>query len=1154
MGKIIRIKTVSLVKAPGYRSGEFKSPLSFSEGVNIVCGPNGSGKTTLSNGIRSTVFPFKKEGFEVYCTASDGTCDYDLSFSNGRQEQRCHQTGESRLPGVPAPDGAFSYGIQFVDLMQNAADDLAQMIRKEISYGIDMDKAKRESAETMPFPRAKLEAIENLKKRLSDSSENQHLAVELSRRIEAHEAAIAGLPSLQGRLVDCEQAIILKENTEKLADLQLRLEGFDVAIEKVSEDTLRRLDDLKQAYDKAASERQELVSRINALQQEKESIGIGSSVDPVRLRNRIERLSAVESDLGRARVGLDECRAACDSFQEQFGWLGFDSDEAPQGRASAAALLDALGRASAESEKVRGDLVIARRRLEMFDSERSPFGARLHGAFSDGVSSDGMSSDGEPADGEASDGKTSDGKIPAGKAPDGEENGLDARLHLRAELEEAKRRIQKAIGAPRKMRSLALPICIAALSLTLAIVLRSWIPSAAGVVALFGLMLAIRESKVRIDIPECVLDEFFITKSNNQTMEACLAALERIQASIDWLSELIARRRELEAAEAGFERWRARYSEAAAALGISIDDPGFEGRPFFNYSNEISKYLDALGKLGKAAIEVSNLEAARQSSLAQLSVMIGDRLDDSSLAIDKAHMAEEGLRRWNELEKAIAGDKRQLERSEEALKDASIKLDSFWAALGLEAGDEKALSSLAAGREEHQRIKDEISVLRSQMSVSAEAARLAESDRRALEELRAGLAEDIRNAEQRREELGRDRNEYGKLIDSDEIAQCRMELDRRLDDLRRDWEEYSIQFITPRIADEAAKTAISDKTPRLLELARAWMKRFTEGQHDVQFADDSFASYDSSKGMLFSTAALSSGTKAQLLLALRLAAIEVQEKEAAYPLFLDEVLANSDDQRSEAVAGALASIAKGRQVFFFSAQDNENGMILQKCREMGVPSAVINLDAREKTAGEALAFVPREHKSYRFDCPYDEWMKVNDVGSGKLHTPVQELSVWYLLSDVSILADCMDKGLFKVYQAVAAPSLSDLGLAEVRNAIEQARKLAISGRPPLVDQDSLNDLDLAARRKNLGYWQDTVRFVRENGPVSAKELLAAIDEKKVKGYSAQGLEAFASALTDGGFIDERTAVDIEVIIDSIRSQGFSPAAVNAAERYLRMLA
>ena len=99
-----------------------------------------------------------------------------------------------------------------------------------------------------------------------------------------------------------------------------------------------------------------------------------------------------------------------------------------------------------------------------------------------------------------------------GKFPDGEESGLDAQPSLMAELEDAKRRIQKAIGAPRRMRSLALPICIAGLSLTLAIVLRSWIPSAAGVVAMFGLMLAIRESKVRIDIPEDILDEFFITK------------------------------------------------------------------------------------------------------------------------------------------------------------------------------------------------------------------------------------------------------------------------------------------------------------------------------------------------------------------------------------------------------------------------------------------------------------------------------------------------------------------------------------------------------------------------------------------------------------------------------------------------------------------
>jgi uncharacterized protein YhaN len=69
---------------------------------------------------------------------------------------------------------------------------------------------------------------------------------------------------------------------------------------------------------------------------------------------------------------------------------------------------------------------------------------------------------------------------------------------------------------------------------------------------------------------------------------------------------------------------------------------------------------------------------------------------------------------------------------------------------------------------------------------------------------------------------------------------------------------------------------------------------------------------------------LSTGTKIQLMMAVRLAFIEESEQGVMLPILADELLANSDDERSAAMIGALCEISRaGRQVFYFTAQEDE---------------------------------------------------------------------------------------------------------------------------------------------------------------------------------------------------------------------------------------
>ncbi len=67
------------------------------------------------------------------------------------------------------------------------------------------------------------------------------------------------------------------------------------------------------------------------------------------------------------------------------------------------------------------------------------------------------------------------------------------------------------------------------------------------------------------------------------------------------------------------------------------------------------------------------------------------------------------------------------------------------------------------------------------------------------------------------------------------------------------------------------------------------------------------------------TEALSTGTREQLYLAIRLAYIEHYSQSAeALPIVLDDVLVNFDDARATATIAALASFAERSQVVLFT--------------------------------------------------------------------------------------------------------------------------------------------------------------------------------------------------------------------------------------------
>ena len=205
----------------------------------------------------------------------------------------------------------------------------------------------------------------------------------------------------------------------------------------------------------------------------------------------------------------------------------------------------------------------------------------------------------------------------------------------------------------------------------------------------------------------------------------------------------------------------------------------------------------------------------------------------------------------------------------------------------------------------------------------------------------------------------------------------------------------------------------------VLVRARERFAKITANRYDLEVADGDpprFAARDTSTGVVRALDELSSGTRVQLLIAVRLAFLEVQEGDRPkLPLILDEALGNTDDARAPEIIDAVIEVARtGRQVFYFTAQWDEVGKWRQRLEpgdapgteDSAVPFAVLELPASPppedqislpQTPPPQAVREPREGETYEdygaaIGVPrFDPW-----ADTGHTH-------LWYVLDDAVVL-------------------------------------------------------------------------------------------------------------------------------------------------------
>ena len=227
-----------------------------------------------------------------------------------------------------------------------------------------------------------------------------------------------------------------------------------------------------------------------------------------------------------------------------------------------------------------------------------------------------------------------------------------------------------------------------------------------------------------------------------------------------------------------------------------------------------------------------------------------------------------------------------------------------------------------------------------------------------------------------------------------------------------------------RVAEFVQGASRDQNRPAVFLAARNLFSQFTAGAWKLEMSGDTdpaFVAVETSTGRHCTLADLSSGTRVQLLLAVRIAFIEGSELGPQLPLILDETLGNADDTRANAIIDATVEIARrGRQIIYFTAQNDE--IAKWQSRIAQFPNApaleIIDLAAARGVANAGqpsdivwgrTVFEPftlpegTTHEDARHHLrvpPIDLWAE--DAGG---------VDLWYLMLDVRLLSQLRQAGI-----------------------------------------------------------------------------------------------------------------------------------------------
>ena len=1110
-------------------------------GVHVVFGPNAVGKSSLCRAVEALYWEEVRPGERTELTGEFEIDGVPWEAERYGPRVRWRSEGEDRMPPrLPPSRHRNAFILRLRDLLNPSAKGtraIALEIRRQMWGGFDLVAVADDL-----FPVVTRSAGRREQRQLSTATravdEAEQGQAGLARRAERRQAQMAELKrcsASEARDALVERAAKLVERMGELSGLVRRVEDMPAVLGRLTGDELAQAEELHEQVDGWDRRDRELARKLDDLGARIRDSGLAAPVDSADIaawREKADELGRLELELRTARKELRGREVEVEAALRKLG--GTDPDCAVFTLDDDARLFGFLR----EAEDNRGREAAVRARLALLEGIDEKARAELGTSRPEDLSS-----------------------------------AVDTlRRWIRAPEPGDDR---AGAGSLRRWLLIAgsLFLGLAVLAAFLAPFLT---PSWAGLLLLAGAGAGLLAAHflTRPDAPDTTAradaEEAFLRLGleppeswDVPAVEARLRTLETDVADAEARARMTAYRAadrqhlisDLDTVTGKAAALDERREELFAPLGLA-------GMPHDAELVDTAHALDQLrvarNAQARATGQMEELEETFSKRLAELAGILGEHgePEPGDAARAKAYVGRLNDRN-TELATAIAGKSQAAAERARVASDsekARKSLQGIYAHASFEEGDleegdlpglRELIGQLDAFRELRKRVDDLESRNEEDRDALDEAgeSELADLDDSGLRRLRDQIAADAERAEELRNEIA----ELDAEVKQTTGAGSLQELIARRDDARAELVERrdaailaeAGRFLIDAVEAEFEKTQM----PRVFERARNHFSAFTRHGYELRVGRERDAprlfAVDLGRNARRELAELSDGTRAQLLLAARVAFAEEVERGLALPLFLDEALDQSDPARFDAIAASLGQIAadQGRQVFYLTSDPLDGERIRRALDTAGFAVASeIDLGALRGRAAavdgpselrvrpgprvpEPVGVTPAEYGSALGVPPFRP-----GHGSARQH-------FFYLLADdLELLRELLKSGVERAGQwttVAGSPLASGLaarfpkaGRIDVRvQLLEVFCEVWNCGRGRPVDRSALAASGAVSSR----YIDGVAEIARElDGDAAALlETIRGKSDARVRGFYRAKAEALEKHLRDGGYIDDR---------------------------------
>jgi len=432
-----------------------------------------------------------------------------------------------------------------------------------------------------------------------------------------------------------------------------------------------------------------------------------------------------------------------------------------------------------------------------------------------------------------------------------------------------------------------------------------------------------------------------LTEGAAEELESLQKHREHLDKEIENLArDLETLSTEHQAARTELEEWKSSWQGVMEELGLGADALPSEANEILEKIRELfSKQSDA----EKLRIRIEGLD--RDAAHFETEVRrVAERVDSGQASLPM----EQSVVRLNQLlaenlaaESRLQEIEKNQKQTESEIEEARTTIEATTASLSklcMEAGcrDVDQLETAERKSDDFRRLKSEYESVEREILEAGEGASLG-----ALEEEAQGLDPDTLSAEidqlrhvieeelePRRTELaemkGAEEKELSLMDGSDRAAELADESQGILAGIRRHVEQYLRLRLAVHILRQEIERYRRENEGPMVRRASEHFSVLTRGSFDSLRVD--FSGKDEPVlvgirpgGEVVRVEAMSSGSRDQLYLALRLAALEkYMETSEPLPFVVDDILVQFDDERSAATLKVLAEFGKTTQVILFT--------------------------------------------------------------------------------------------------------------------------------------------------------------------------------------------------------------------------------------------